>query len=119
MDQMETNQKRWDFLDSRILFIGELSNQRIVYREFWLVKLLLQICLARILTKSDSSLRYESELIMQVLGVSKKTSSDNIQRAYRSKLHEARVAGDEELISIIEQAHSSIMMQQLSKRMEV
>ena len=56
---------------------------------------------------------------VQVLGVSKKVSADGIQRAYRNRLREAQIAGDEELANVIEQAHSSIMMEQLKMRMKV
>lgn len=51
--------------------------------------------------------------------MSQKTSPDNIQRAYRSKLHQAKADGDDDLVFIIEQAHSSIMMRELSNRMQV
>jgi len=54
-----------------------------------------------------------------VLGVSSKTSSENIQRAYRTKLRDAKAQGDEELVGIIEQAHSAIMMQELNNRLQV
>ena len=59
-----------------------------------------------------------SDGVVEVLGVSRRTSSENIQRAYKSKLRDAKTAGDEELVNLIEQAHSTIMMQELTQRMK-
>ena len=55
----------------------------------------------------------------QILGVSRKTSSENVQRAYRARLLEAKKTGDDDLVNTIEQAHSSIMMEELTRRMQV
>lgn len=55
----------------------------------------------------------------QVLGVSQKMTSDNIQRVYRNKLRDAKIAGDEALVNAIEEAHSAIMMRELTQRMQV
>ncbi|GMH38980.1 hypothetical protein BSKO_06878 [Bryopsis sp. KO-2023] len=54
----------------------------------------------------------------QVLGLPPSTSADNIQRVYKNKLRQAKIAGDDALVERIESAHSSLMMRQLTQRMQ-
>ena len=53
---------------------------------------------------------------MQVLGVSRGVNSDAVNRAYKVKITEAR--GNDAEKARIENAHSTIMMSQLSARMK-
>jgi len=52
----------------------------------------------------------------QVLGVRSDTSSETLQRAYRKRLSEAK--GDKARTAAVEEAHSRIMMSNLSARMK-
>jgi len=54
--------------------------------------------------------------VCQVLGLPKNADYNAIQRAYRKKLSECR--GNEEAASRIEQAHSSLMMNALTSRLQ-
>ena len=53
---------------------------------------------------------------MQVLGISRGVNSDAVNRAYKKKITEAR--GNDAEKARIENAHSTIMMSQLSARMK-
>ena len=53
----------------------------------------------------------------QVLGIRPDTSSETMQRAYRKRLSEAK--GDKARIAAVEEAHSRIMMSNLSARLKV
>ena len=55
--------------------------------------------------------------VPQVLGVRSDTSSETLQRAYRKRLSEAK--GDKARTAAVEEAHSRIMMSNLSARMKV
>lgn len=54
-----------------------------------------------------------------MLGVKPGSSSESILKSYKAKLKEAKNAKDETLVAKIENAHSSIMMQQLTLRLKV
>ena len=53
----------------------------------------------------------------QVLGIRPDTSSETMQRAYKKRLSEAK--GDKARIAAVEDAHSQIMMSNLSARLKV
>ena len=55
--------------------------------------------------------------VVQVLGVPRKTDSEQIRRVYRKKLAEAQ--GNEAETRRIEEAHTSIMMSSFSARLSV
>jgi hypothetical protein len=53
----------------------------------------------------------------QVLGIRPDTSSETMQRAYKKRLSEAK--GDKARVAAVEEAHSRIMMSNLSARLKV
>jgi hypothetical protein len=59
----------------------------------------------------------KGSLLAQVFGITPNASSEQIQRVYNKKKLDAR--GNEQALQEIEDAHSRIMMLQLSSRLKV